>query len=84
MIDIFEINKMNKINGSPIVHGGENFHVWQEPTNRYISKNGVHLTSTYILRSIVKKNIQHISLIHDVPTNFPYFIEGLNQYGLFE
>lgn len=69
----------------PIVHGGEDFSVWQEPTNRYISKNGVYLDSTYILKSIVKKEkIKQASIIHNMPEKFPYHLEGLAQFATFE
>lgn len=72
-------------NNPPMVYGGENFSVWQEPTNRYVSKNGVHLASTYILKSIVKKGkFRQASIIHNIPEDFPYFLQGLTQFAIFE
>jgi len=76
---------LHKVNGPPIVYGGENFSVWQEPTNRYVSKNGVHLASTYILKSVIKKGkFKQASTIHNVPKDFPYFLQGLTQFATFE
>lgn len=69
----------------PIVSGGEDFSVWQEPTNRYVSKNGVYLASTYILKSIVKKEkIKQASIIHNIPENFPYHLQGMVHCATFE